>query len=212
MNARTTLRWFTPRRAILVGLLALSVLGILLWRSSRGTRRLEVQPPVASSPAYVGEKRCAPCHAEEVDAWRHSHHALAMQLVSDGTVLGDFKDARFSKDAVTSTFYKKDDKFYVRTDGPEGELQDYAIPYTFGVFPLQQYLVPFPNGRLQSLGIGWDSRPKESRRPAVVSSLSQPENASYRSTALDGAKPDVELHVCILSLYRPAHQLRSGKG
>ena len=160
MNARTTLRWFTPRRAILVGLLALSVLGILLWRSSRGTRRLEVQPPVASSPAYVGEKRCAPCHAEEVDAWRHSHHALAMQLASDGTVLGDFKDASFSKDAVTSTFYKKDDKFYVRTDGPDGKLQDYAIPYTFGVFPLQQYLVPFPNGRLQSLGIGWDSRPK----------------------------------------------------
>jgi hypothetical protein len=67
-----------------------------------------------------------------------------MQLASDGTVLGDFKDARFQKDAVTSSFYKKDDEFYVRTDGPDGRLQDYAIPYTFGVFPLQQYLVPFP--------------------------------------------------------------------
>jgi predicted CXXCH cytochrome family protein len=159
MNARTAPRWFTPRRAILAGLLAVSILGILLWRSSRGSRRLEVQSPVASSPAYAGQKRCASCHAEETEAWRHSHHALAMQLASDGTVLGDFKDVRFSKDAVTSTFSKKDGKFYVRTDGPHGELQDYAIPYTFGVFPLQQYLVPFPNGRLQSLGIGWDSRP-----------------------------------------------------
>src|SRR5262249_20683160 len=27
--------------------------------------------------------------------------------------------------------------------------------------PLQQYLVPFPDGRLQALGIAWDTRPKE---------------------------------------------------
>ena len=32
------------------------------------------------------------------------------------------------------------------------------MKYTFGVYPLQQYLVPFPGGRLQALGIAWDSR------------------------------------------------------
>ncbi|MDX1741525.1 MAG: tetratricopeptide repeat protein, partial [Rhodothermales bacterium] len=31
--------------------------------------------------------------------------------------------------------------------------------YTFGVDPLQQYLIEFPGGRLQALGIAWDSRP-----------------------------------------------------
>ncbi|HVY54950.1 MAG TPA: tetratricopeptide repeat protein, partial [Thermodesulfobacteriota bacterium] len=30
-----------------------------------------------------------------------------------------------------------------------------------GVYPLQQYLIEFPDGRLQALGIAWDSRPRE---------------------------------------------------
>jgi Flp pilus assembly protein TadD len=161
MSAHIKLRWFTPRRAILAAAFVASILGIALWRRSAATHRVETEPPSASAPTYVGESRCAQCHSSEAEAWRSSNHARAMQLANDGTVLGDFNDARFSKDAVTSTFYKKDGKSYVRTDGPDGKLQEYAISYTFGVFPLQQYLVPFPNGRLQSLGIAWDSRAKE---------------------------------------------------
>src|SRR5262245_7146638 len=65
---------------------------------------------------------------------------------NDRTVLGDFKDANFTHFGVTSTFYRKDDKFFVRTDGPDGKLYDYEIAYTFGVYPLQQYLVSFPGG------------------------------------------------------------------
>ena len=49
----------------------------------------------------------------------------------------------------------------VRTDGPYGGLKDYEIKYTFGVFPLQQYLIAMPGGRLQALGIAWDSRPRD---------------------------------------------------
>jgi hypothetical protein len=105
MSAHTEPRWSTPRRAIVVGMFAVSILGILLWRWFRGTRGPEKQSLSTSSPVYVGEESCAPCHAKEAEAWRHSHHALAMQPASDGTVLGDFKDAHFSKDAVTSSFY-----------------------------------------------------------------------------------------------------------
>jgi tetratricopeptide (TPR) repeat protein len=47
----------------------------------------------------------------------------------------------------------------VRTDDENGELREYEIPYTFGFFPLQQYLVAFPGGRYQALSICWDSRP-----------------------------------------------------
>jgi len=47
----------------------------------------------------------------------------------------------------------------VRTDGPDGVLHDYEIKYTFGVYPLQQYLIEMSGGRLQALGIAWDSRP-----------------------------------------------------
>ena len=84
-----------------------------------------------------------------------------MQVANDSTVLGNFHDAHFAKDGVTSSFFKKDGKFYVRTDGPDGKPQDYELPYTFGVSPLQQYLVPFPNGRLQSFVVAWDSRSKD---------------------------------------------------
>ncbi|MCI0409368.1 MAG: NapC/NirT family cytochrome c, partial [Acidobacteria bacterium] len=60
---------------------------------------------------------------------------------------------------LVSTFTHKDGKFFVRTDGPDGKLQEYPIKDTFGVDPLQQYLIPFPDGRLQALSIAWDSRP-----------------------------------------------------
>ncbi len=35
---------------------------------------------------------------------------------------------------------------------------EFEITHTFGWFPLQQYLVPFPGGRLQTLPLAWDSR------------------------------------------------------
>jgi tetratricopeptide (TPR) repeat protein len=84
-----------------------------------------------------------------------------MQEASEKTVLGDFRDSRFTYAGVTSSFYRKGRQFFVRTDGPSGRLADYEVVRTFGVFPLQQYLVELPGGRDQALGIAWDSRPKE---------------------------------------------------
>src|SRR5262249_5279386 len=60
-----------------------------------------------------------------------------------------------------SRFYRRDGKFFTETDGPDGKLHEYEILYTFGVYPLQQYLVAMPRGRLQALPIAWDARPKE---------------------------------------------------
>jgi Tfp pilus assembly protein PilF len=145
----------------MVGALLVVVVGLVFWRWSGGKMRQEGKPQSASQPAYVGEANCAGCHSGQADAWSHSHHALAMQLANDNSVLGNFNGTPFAKSGVESGFSKRDGKFYVRTDGPAGQLQDYELPYTFGVFPLQQYLVPFPGGRLQSLGIAWDSRGKD---------------------------------------------------
>ncbi len=116
----------------------------------------------ADAPAsFVGEKICASCHEPEATLWQGSHHERAMAVADDTTVLGNFGSATLTHYGVTSTFYKKDGKFHVRTDGPDGTLQDYEIAYTFGVYPLQQYLIAFPGGRYQALGIAWDSRPAE---------------------------------------------------
>ena len=84
-----------------------------------------------------------------------------MQVADDKSVLGDFHDAHFRKGDVDSTFFRRDGKFYVRTDGPDGALADFEIKYTFGLFPLQQYLIELPGGRLQAFGIAWDARPAD---------------------------------------------------
>ncbi len=84
-----------------------------------------------------------------------------MQVANDASVLGNFSDAKFTYAGTTSTFSKRDGKFIVTTDGPDGQLHDYEIGYTFGVHPLQQYLIDFPDGRKQALSIAWDSRTVE---------------------------------------------------
>jgi Flp pilus assembly protein TadD len=116
-------------------------------------------PPTAAS--YVGAETCKGCHAREYQDWWGSHHQLAMQQAGEQTVLGDFRDASVTHFGLTSKFFRKDGKFFVHTDGPDGTLRDYEVRYTFGVYPLQQYLVAFPDGRLQALPLAWDARAKD---------------------------------------------------
>jgi tetratricopeptide (TPR) repeat protein len=112
-----------------------------------------------ASHAFTGSEACKSCHATEYANWQGSHHDLAMQLPTPETVLGDFNDASFSYNGVTTRFYREGDDYKVRTDGEDGKLSDFTVKYVFGVYPLQQYLLPLSRGRLQSLSIAWDARP-----------------------------------------------------
>jgi len=154
------------RRIIVAGSLVLLVAGALIagrylgfWPSGLvGPSRTDGPESVAT---YVGAQACAGCHAAEHAAWSGSDHARAMQIASDTAVLGDFADRRFVHGGITSTFFRREGRFMVRTDGPDGQLDDFEIKYTFGVRPLQQYLIELPGGRLQALSIAWDARPRE---------------------------------------------------
>jgi tetratricopeptide (TPR) repeat protein len=110
------------------------------------------------SQSYLGVEACSGCHEQQYTLWQGSDHDLSMQEANENTVLGDFNDTEFTYFDVTSKFYEKDGKYYVLTDGPDGKLQEYEIKHTFGIYPLQQYLIEFPDGRLQALGIAWDTR------------------------------------------------------
>ncbi len=68
---------------------------------------------------------------------------------------------RFEHQGVVTTFSKRDGRYLVRTDGPDGKLAEFDVAFLFGVTPLEQYLLELPGGRLQALGIAWDSRPKQ---------------------------------------------------
>jgi tetratricopeptide (TPR) repeat protein len=137
-----------PRRAATVALVLLG----FAWLS-----------PVRAQPSaqFVGAAACTPCHAAQADRWKASHHARAMQEATAQTVLGDFNGARLTAFGVPTTFSRAGDRFTVRTEGPDSYPHDYDIAFTFGVEPLQQYLIRQPGGRLQALGVAWDTRPKE---------------------------------------------------
>ncbi len=118
----------------------------------RPSATVEPAPPAR----FVGSEKCKSCHKREYDLWKDSDHDHAMEVASDKTVLGDFNNRTFEQNGVVSRFYRKKGRFYVHTQGPDGRMGDYEVTHTFGWYPLQQYLVPFPGGRYQCLPIAWD--------------------------------------------------------
>ena len=113
------------------------------------------------APTHVGAAQCKSCHEAQYKAWSGSHHDLAMAQATEQTVLGNFRNQTFVQHGVTSRFFRRDGRFFVNTEGPDGTLQDFEIRYTFGCMPLQQYLIELTGGRLQALSIAWDSRSKK---------------------------------------------------
>jgi tetratricopeptide (TPR) repeat protein len=111
--------------------------------------------------AYVGGAKCTRCHEDEARLWRGSQHARAMQEATEETVLGDFGDIRYRHDGVQTRFYRRKGGFFVHTEGPDGRPAEYPVPFVFGVYPLQQYLIPLPGGWYQAFSIAWDSRPRK---------------------------------------------------
>jgi len=110
---------------------------------------------------YLGSATCQNCHPVAFAAWQGSDHAKAMAKADGTSILGDFADAEFDHEGIQTRFFRRDGDWYVRTDGADGQLSNFKVAYTFGHDPLQQYLVAFPDGRLQALPIAWDSRPRQ---------------------------------------------------
>ena len=114
--------------------------------------------PKSTPDGYIGSEHCGGCHTQAYTSWQGSHHQLAMTQPSAKTVIGDFADQTYVAGSVTSRFLNRDGVYSVVTDGVENKLTEYAVRYTFGISPLQQYLVDIGNGRLQALPLVWDAR------------------------------------------------------
>ena len=85
-------------------------------------------------------------------------------------------------------FYRRDGRYFVRTDGPDGRLAEFAVAYVFGVTPLEQYLLELPGGRLQALGSRL-GQPAEASRAASASSTSTRARRSTTGDVLHWTKP-----------------------
>jgi predicted CXXCH cytochrome family protein len=99
---------------------------------------------------------CKECHQDQFNAWRDSHHAWALRAPSAENVLANFDNTVFEHKGVNSRFFRRDQRYFVETAGPDGKATEYEIKYTVGVSPLQQYLIQLDKGRLQVFDVVWD--------------------------------------------------------
>ena len=140
----------------LLGLVALGVIVVTiplsLLRGPSGAGRAATD----AAPTFVGGAACTECHQAAAQAWRGSDHDLAMAEANQETVKGNFNNVEVSVHGVTSRFFRRDGKYLVWTEGPGGAMAEFEVTHVFGHEPLQQYLIPFPGGRLQALGLAWD--------------------------------------------------------
>ncbi|MCA9145321.1 MAG: tetratricopeptide repeat protein [Planctomycetaceae bacterium] len=120
--------------------------------------------------AYVGRQACIQCHQQESKLWEGSHHDLAMDLATPDTVIGNFDNTELDHYGIKTRMFRRDGKYMVNTEGPDGEMTDFEVKYVFGVDPLQQYMVEFDRpadmpeneiARLQVLRVSWDTEKKE---------------------------------------------------
>jgi len=155
----------SPRRylyPVLIVLLLLAMAGIWFFLQA-GTPRLPA-PVVAAKPVpvapaqMVDEQQCQGCHQAQVKDWQGSHHQLAMQEANAQTVPADFNDSSFTGEGETTRFFRRGDAYWVNTPGSDGRAADFKVAYTFGIAPLQQYLIEIGDGRLQALGVAWDTQ------------------------------------------------------
>ena len=82
-----------------------------------------------------------------------------MQPATPANVLGRFDGTKLVNAGVSYTFLRRGDTSIVNTIGSSGTPADFSIRYTFGVYPLQQYLVELRGGHVQALLVAWDARP-----------------------------------------------------
>jgi predicted CXXCH cytochrome family protein len=124
-----------------------------------------VGPPAFDRSAlrekFVGSRVCAPCHEREFRAHETSHHAKALALVGARELDARLRGASFSTTLGGATrFSAHGGVAEAKSPDGDGRERAFSIIYVAGVSPLEQYVVATENGKLQSLGVAWDARPK----------------------------------------------------
>ena len=200
----------TPQEDVLSVGAAVAVLAIVAgswwWHSGRQPRApLAGVPPAAHpSASYVGQRGCArnaTSRRSRAGGDRTTTSPCSRRPTRPS--LGDFTNARF-------TLRRRDlDASRAGTASsscgpmaPTARSHDYEITYTFGVAPLQQYLIEFPGrpaaGALDRLG----HAPAGRGRPALVPPLPGPERRTT-GTSCTGPGSSRTGTTCAPSATRP---------
>ncbi|MEO0794373.1 MAG: tetratricopeptide repeat protein [Verrucomicrobiota bacterium] len=121
--------------------------------------------PTTFSPqrlAKIGPEACVECHAEIVEEWRGTHHALANRPVDPAIDDPAFVPPHSVTDAgVTTTLSKNGGEFIISVDEADGTRSEHVLNGVIAVDPLRQYLAPMPNGAWQTTSVAFDVHHKE---------------------------------------------------
>lgn len=156
--------WFFGGTVFLAAAMVSAVAGYIWAEGSKSVTAVAKTSPSLTdasnrSPHFVGSETCKGCHAAAYQAWSRSDHAAAMAVPSPQSVRGNFKNVQVELAGERVIFLKKSDGYHVRLPGNKGKGEHYRVAYTFGIEPLQQYLIESLDGSLQVLPYAWDSRP-----------------------------------------------------
>ena len=153
-----------PIRQIGIALACLAAVGAAYFFStntkSEGSPPGEYRGRGVGDVAFVSSDTCVECHPDQAAEWQASHHRLAMERPDETTVLADFDGSSFTHFEETLRFLTRDGEYFVSMERPGEETKEFAVRYTFGADPLQQYLIEGSGGRLQCLTAAWDVNQK----------------------------------------------------
>ncbi|WP_198553538.1 MULTISPECIES: tetratricopeptide repeat protein [unclassified Shewanella] len=107
---------------------------------------------------FVGSFECEQCHQQAFNDWSGSDHDMAMKHANKHSVAANFS-TQFTYQGKQNRFFTQGDEYWVNIEDGSGQFNDFKISYTFGIEPLQQYMVEFEDGRVQLIPFAWDNRP-----------------------------------------------------
>lgn len=136
----------------LIGFVCLTLL--LVGCAENGEKKPFKAESITYHNEYVGAESCKECHAEAYKDWKKSDHYFSMQLATSEFVKADF-ERTFNADQISYQFSIRNQKYFVEVS-EAGKSQKFEVAYTFGMYPLQQYLLRAENGRFQTLRASWD--------------------------------------------------------
>jgi len=106
-----------------------------------------------STSAFAGSERCSECHEDEHAAWRQDWHSRALSQATPKFVVGNFRGTHFKGDSSEAWMSRREDHFFMRTQGPTGELGEYPVQWVVGGKRMQDPVTLLEDGRWQVLPV-----------------------------------------------------------
>ncbi|MCP4270655.1 MAG: hypothetical protein GY781_01635, partial [Gammaproteobacteria bacterium] len=103
---------------------------------------------------------CIACHESQYQHWQQSDHAKSMAVANESSIVANFDNQSVSHYGQKAKFYRDGMRFMVDISYDDKSVT-YPVKYTFGFYPLQQFLVDTGSGKLQVLPFSWDSKPAD---------------------------------------------------